>query len=138
MELNGQLAYLILYLNVRGRELRKTNRFRYPQMPPAGDRYTNLVASRLRSSSAFVPNPPTHAHGQDLFFQPPAYAGFGQSVTANFNGDGKPDLTSADGSVLLGKRDSTLTLGTPLGVGGQNHSNGNGKPELLHRAFTNP
>ncbi len=79
------------------------------------------------------------AHPQALFFQPPTYPGSGQTVTADFNGDGKPDLVSADGTVLLGKGDGTFTVGTPLSVGGQNAANliatgdfnGDGKTDLL-------
>src|SRR5580704_3006389 len=79
------------------------------------------------------------AHSQALFFQPPTYPGSGQTVTADFNGDGKPDLASADGTVLLGKGDGTFISGTPLSVGGQNAANliatgdfnGDGKTDLL-------
>jgi hypothetical protein len=80
-----------------------------------------------------------HAQTQNLFFQPPIYQGSGQTVTADLNADGKADLISADGTVLLGKGDGTFTVGTPLSVGGQNASNliatgdfnGDGKPDIL-------
>jgi hypothetical protein len=76
--------------------------------------------------------------GQNVFFLPPSYAGPGQPVTADFNHDGKPDLISADGTVLLGKGDGTFITGTPLSVTGQNKNlistadfNGDGKPDLV-------
>jgi hypothetical protein len=60
-----------------------------------------------------------HGQTQNLFFEPPSYQGSGQTVMADFNGDGKPDLVSADGTVLLGKGDGTFTVGTPLSVGAE-------------------
>jgi hypothetical protein len=73
------------------------------------------------------------------FFVPPSYPGAGQTVTADLNGDGKPDLIFADGTVLLGKGDGTLTVGTPLGLAGLNSNtsiatadfNRDGKPDLV-------
>jgi hypothetical protein len=35
------------------------------------------------------------AHSQSLFFQPPTYAGTGGIFRADFNGDGKLDLSSS-------------------------------------------
>ena len=74
---------------------------------------------------------------QKLFFEPPVYAGSGQTVTADFNADGKPDLISADGTVLLGSGDGTFTVGTPLSIGNlynliaTGDFNGDGKPDML-------
>jgi hypothetical protein len=83
--------------------------------------------------------PSVHAQTQNLFFQPPSYQGAGQTVTVDLNADGKADLISADGTVLLGKGDGTFTVGTPLSVGGQNSGNliatgdfnGDGKPDVV-------
>ncbi len=58
------------------------------------------------------------AQGANPFFVPPTYPGTGVMVTADFNGDGKPDLIFADGTMLLGKGDGTFTVGTPLGLAG--------------------
>jgi hypothetical protein len=56
---------------------------------------------------------------QSLFFQPPTYPGSGQVVTADFNGGGKLDLVSADGTVQLGNGDGTFKTGTPWSVTAQ-------------------
>src|SRR5450432_4021497 len=61
-------------------------------------------------------NIPTATRAQTLFFQPPNYPGIGQAVTADFNGDGKPDLASQDGTVVFGNGDGTFRAGTKLGV----------------------
>jgi FG-GAP-like repeat len=80
------------------------------------------------------------ARAQSLFFQPPTDAGVGMTVTADFNGDGIPDLASADGSVQLGKGDGTFKTVTPwtnaLGFSGVSFFavgdfNGDGKQDLL-------
>jgi hypothetical protein len=81
----------------------------------------------------------SYAQSADSFFVPPSYPGAGQTVTADFNGDGKPDLIFADGTVLLGKGDGTFTVGTPLGLAGLSSTtliatadfNGDGKPDLV-------
>ncbi len=81
----------------------------------------------------------SYAQSANPFFVPPTYPGSGQTVTADFNGDGKPDLIFADGTVLLGKGDGTFTVGTPLGLAGLNSNtsiatadfNRDGKPDLL-------
>jgi hypothetical protein len=39
---------------------------------------------------------------QVTFFQPPTYASTGNLFVADFNGDGKPDLLSGDGTLELG------------------------------------
>jgi hypothetical protein len=78
---------------------------------------------------------------QSLFFVPPSYPGAGQTVTADFNKDGKPDLISSNGTVLLGNGDGTFTVGTPINVTGLNPNliatadfNGDGKPDLVFAA----
>jgi len=81
----------------------------------------------------------SYAQSANPFFVPPTYPGSGQTVTADFNGDGKPDLIFADGTVLLGKGDGTFTVGTPLGLTGLNSNtsiatadfNRDGKPDLV-------
>ena len=56
-------------------------------------------------------------------------------MTADFNGDGKPDLVSSDGTVLLGKGDGTFTTGTSLSVTGNaiavGDFNGDGKADVI-------
>jgi FG-GAP-like repeat/FG-GAP repeat len=75
------------------------------------------------------------AHAQSLFFQPPGYGGSGETITADFNHDGKVDLASADGTVLLGNGDGTFTAAKPLGFSGTHIAtadfNGDGKPDIL-------
>jgi hypothetical protein len=58
-----------------------------------------------------------HAQGQAIFSVSPAFSGYGQTVTADFNGDGVPDLISSNGTVLLGKGDGTFSVGTPISPG---------------------
>ena len=72
-------------------------------------------------------------YGQVSFFQPPSYAGSGGLFSADFNGDGKPDLLSGDGTLQLGNGDGTFAAGTqvpgtPLAVA---DFNGDGKPDVL-------
>jgi hypothetical protein len=96
-------------------------------------RHVSAVAIPLLLSSS------SYAQSANPFFVPPSYPGTGQAVTADFNGDGKPDLIFADGTVLLGKGDGTFTVGTPLGLAGLNSGtpiatadfNGDGKPDLM-------
>jgi hypothetical protein len=85
------------------------------------------------------------AQAQNLFFQPPTYAGSPPTVTADFNGDGKPDLASADGTVQLGNGDGTFKTGTPWTTGQSVTSatpiaaadfNGDGKPDLVFSSGT--
>lgn len=59
----------------------------------------------LLASSAF-------GQGANPFFTPPTFSGNGQAISADVNGDGKPDLLFFDGTVLLGKGDGTFTTGT--------------------------
>lgn len=86
-----------------------------------------------------------HAQTQNLFFQPPTYPGLGQIVTADFNGDGKPDLVGVDGTVLLGNGDGTFKQGTSWSIAGLANGggiiatgdfNGDGKPDLLLSSST--
>jgi hypothetical protein len=77
---------------------------------------------------------PAQAQGQNLFFVPPTFPGSGQRVMADFNGDGKLDLISSDGTVLLGNGDGTFTQGTSIGAHdfiGTADFNGDGKPDLV-------
>jgi hypothetical protein len=72
-------------------------------------------------------------YSQVSFFQPPSFAGSGNLFTADFNGDGKLDLLSADGTLQLGNGDGTFTAsarvsGTPVAVA---DFNGDGRPDVL-------
>jgi MYXO-CTERM domain-containing protein len=72
-------------------------------------------------------------YGQVSFFQPPSYAGSAGLFSADFNGDGKPDLLSSDGTLQLGNGNGTFTAGTqvpgtPLAVA---DFNGDGQPDVL-------
>jgi FG-GAP-like repeat len=74
-------------------------------------------------------------HAQVSFFQPPAFSGSGDVFAADFNGDGRPDLLCADGTLNLGNGDGTFTLGAavsgiPLAVA---DFNGDGKPDVLEQ-----
>lgn len=76
------------------------------------------------------------AQTQNIFFVPPTYPGAGQTLTADFNGDGKPDLVSSDGTVLLGNGDGTFKTGTSIGLCpctliASADFNGDGKPDLV-------
>jgi hypothetical protein len=74
-------------------------------------------------------------HGQVSFFSPPSYLGTGTPFTADFNGDGKLDLLSADGTMQLGKGDGTFTTGTLVtnGVLAIGDFNGDGKQDVLQQ-----
>jgi hypothetical protein len=71
--------------------------------------------------------------GQVAFFGPPTYAGTGTPFVADFNGDGKPDILSADGTMQLGNGDGTFRAGTPVtgGVVAVADFNGDGKLDVL-------
>jgi FG-GAP-like repeat len=96
-------------------------------------RYVSAISVLLFLSTNASPQ------GANPFFVPPTYPGTGVMVTADFNGDGKPDLIFADGTVLLGKGDGTFTVGTPLGLAGLSSTaliatadfNGDGKPDVV-------
>ena len=73
---------------------------------------------------------------QVSFFEPPQYLGAGAVFVADFNGDGKPDLLTADGTTNLGRGDGTFTPGTSLAgssvpVLAVADFNGDGKPDVL-------
>jgi hypothetical protein len=79
------------------------------------------------------------AQSQNLFYQAPTYPGLDPTVTADFNGDGKPDLASADGTVMLGNGDGTFKTVAPwkststqaAGFIAVGDFNGDGKADLL-------
>jgi hypothetical protein len=75
---------------------------------------------------------------QVSFFQPPTYAGSGNVFVADFNGDGKQDILTSDGTMNLGNGDGTFTPGTSVSVSsGQVLAvadfNGDGKPDVLEQ-----
>jgi len=51
------------------------------------------------------------SRAQVTFAIPPTYAGFGPLLEAEFNGDGKPDRSSSNGTLQLGNRDGALATG---------------------------
>jgi hypothetical protein len=104
-----------------------------------------VLPKRVILLSAFaLVSPGLHAQTQRLFSLPTPFPGSGQTVTADFNGDGRPDLICADGTVLLGKGDGTFTLGATVTAGGQFYNNlivtadfnGDGKPDLALANFS--
>ncbi len=97
------------------------------------------LASSLLTLFLSTLSPAAQAQISTPFLIPPSFPGADQAVTADFNGDGKPDIVNADGTVLLGNGDGTFTAGTLLQVGGPNAKNliatadfnGDGKPDLV-------
>jgi FG-GAP-like repeat/Abnormal spindle-like microcephaly-assoc'd, ASPM-SPD-2-Hydin len=82
---------------------------------------------------AQVPNPFVFPHASSAL-----------PLTADFNGDGKPDLARGDGSIFLSNGDGTFSQGTTINLG-KNVSfniiatadfNGDGKPDLLAQTST--
>jgi hypothetical protein len=75
------------------------------------------------------------AQAQVSFFTPPTYNGNGAVFVADFNGDGKPDILAADGTLNLGNGDGTFTAGTSV-VGGAlavADFNSDGKLDILQQ-----
>jgi hypothetical protein len=77
-------------------------------------------------------------YAQISFFQPPTYSGTGTVFVADFNGDGKPDILTSDGTINLGNGDGTFKLGTSLSstsvpVLAVADFNGDGKPDVLEQ-----
>ena len=73
---------------------------------------------------------------QVSFSQPPTYAGSGTHVfVADFNGDGKPDILTSDGTLSFGNGDGTFNLGavTGLSIDAVGDFNGDGKPDILQQ-----
>jgi hypothetical protein len=75
---------------------------------------------------------------QVSFFQPPTYAGAGNVFVADFNGDGKPDILTSDGTMNLGNGDGTFKPGTSVSVSSSQvlavaDFNGDGKPDVLEQ-----
>src|SRR5215469_11841267 len=74
---------------------------------------------------------------QVSFFQPPTYAGAGANTcVADFNGDGKLDILTADGTMNLGIGDGTFKPGTAVSGGALAVAdfNGDGKLDVLQQA----
>lgn len=71
---------------------------------------------------------------QVSFLQTPTYSGWGNVFVVDFNGDGKPDLLTSDGTMNLGNGEATFRTSTLLhqtSVDGVADFNGDGKPDLL-------
>lgn len=71
-------------------------------------------------------------------YQPPATSSYGQIFVADFNGDGKPDILTSDGTMNLGNGDGTFTPGTQVSGSSVDivavaDFNGDGKPDLLEQ-----
>src|SRR5579863_2102873 len=84
----------------------------------------------------FILSGPVQA--QVSFFQPPTFTGSGNQFVADFNGDGKPDILTSDGTMNLGNGDGTFKLGTPVSVSSSSvlavaDFNGDGKPDVLQQ-----
>jgi hypothetical protein len=80
------------------------------------------------------------ARGQATFFTPPTYAGGSSSgsqtlYVADFNGDGKPDILTPDGTLNLGNGDGTFKLGSAVigGIAAVGDFNGDGIPDVLEQ-----
>ena len=77
---------------------------------------------------------------QVSFFQPPTYFGAGNVFVADFNGDGKRDILTSDGTMNLGNGDGSFKLGTsvstsPLTILAVADFNGDGKPDVLEQGI---
>jgi VCBS repeat protein len=91
--------------------------------------------------SVFLHIFPVPVLAQVTFFQPPTYSGTFSGSTgpavfvADFDGDGKPDILTSDGTLNLGNGDATFTLGVSvsgpvLAVG---DFNGDHKPDIFEQ-----
>jgi hypothetical protein len=69
---------------------------------------TRIPTKFIRGAVVLVSLCTPGAQAQNLLFQPPTYAGGGMTVTADFNGDGIPDLASTDGTGQLGNGDGSF------------------------------
>jgi hypothetical protein len=77
----------------------------------------------------------TACQSQVSFSTPPTYTGSGAVFVGDFNGDGKPDILAADGTLNLGNGDGTFKSGTavtgaPLAVA---DFNGDGIEDILEQ-----
>ena len=74
------------------------------------------------------------ASAQLSFSSSPTYLGAGTVFIADFNGDGKPDILTADGTLNLGNGDGTFTPGARLtGTAAVADFNGDGKADVLEQ-----
>jgi hypothetical protein len=87
-----------------------------------------MILSLLGAISAPV------SQGQVTFAMPPTFAGLTPGFVADFNGDGKPDILSWDGTMNLGNGDGTFHTGVHLNttalVVAVADFNGDGKPDV--------
>ncbi len=100
-----------------------------------------LVVQSCLILTAFLALDSTSVLGQsgNPFFSPPTFSGTGQALSADINGDGKPDLLFFDGTVQLGNGDGTFKAGTPWKPSATLTAvqfeiadfNGDGKPDIL-------
>lgn len=74
-----------------------------------------------------------------FIFPAATFAGNGNEFVTDFNGDGKLDILTSDGTMNLGNGDSTFTAGTnltiPTGLSvlAVADFNGDGKPDILEQ-----
>jgi hypothetical protein len=80
------------------------------------------------------------ALAQFTFAMPPTFAGSPPGFVADFNGDGKPDILSSDGSLNLGNGDDTFHTAVQLNTAvlAVADFNGDGKPDVYILANTLP
>lgn len=76
------------------------------------------------------------SQAQISFLQVPTYSGDWDVFVADFNGDGKPDLITQDGTVSLGNGDGTFAAATNISDAGPfvvavADFNGDGRPDVL-------
>jgi hypothetical protein len=88
---------------------------------------------------SFLNSSNTLGQSANPFFVAPVVNGGGQMLSADVNGDGKPDLLFADGTVQLGNGDGTFKPGTNWKPAANSAAtqfaiadfNGDGKPDIL-------